>query len=102
MNYALVENGIVTNVIWLYEGNENDFPQAVKLNDRPVAIGDSFDGKDFFRKNEKVLSHFEAELMELKARLESIRDCLDGLATNPSLEQLKDFLNTIREMMEDD
>ena len=29
MNYALIENGVVPNLIWLYSGNEADFPSAV-------------------------------------------------------------------------
>ena len=28
MNYALIENGVVTNLIWLYPANAADFPWA--------------------------------------------------------------------------
>ena len=41
MNYAMVENGIVTNVIWLYSINAADFPSAVPCRDIPAAIGDT-------------------------------------------------------------
>ncbi len=42
MNYALIENGIVTNLIWLHPGNAADFPGAVPLGDIPAAIGDTY------------------------------------------------------------
>ena len=28
MNYALIEDGVVVNIIWLYEGNANEFPKG--------------------------------------------------------------------------
>lgn len=31
MNYALIENGIVTNIIWLLPTNADDFPDAVPM-----------------------------------------------------------------------
>ena len=31
MNYALIENGIVANIIWLYPANAGDFPSAVPI-----------------------------------------------------------------------
>ena len=61
MNYALIENGVVKNIIWLYEGNAKDFPNAVPMKDRPVNIGDTWDGTDFYRNGEKVLT--EADQM---------------------------------------
>lgn len=41
-NYAIVENGLVTNIIWLCPSNAGDFPNAVSVSDRPVAIGDLY------------------------------------------------------------
>lgn len=55
MNYALIENGAVTNLIWLHPMNAQDFPAAVPLGDLPVAIGDTYDGTDFYRDGVKVL-----------------------------------------------
>lgn len=74
MNYAIVENGVVVNVIVLYSGNAGDFPGAVRCGDVPVAIGDTWDGQDFYRGGEKVLSPVEqarkdAEDMEAALRL---------------------------------
>lgn len=64
MNYALVENGIVTNIIWLYETNADEFPDAVKLGERQVEIGDTYDGEKFRRDGTEVLTAAEAAQME--------------------------------------
>lgn len=59
MNYALIENGVVTNIIWLYPGNASDFPGAVPCGDLPVAIDDTYDGEQFYRAGERVLTALE-------------------------------------------
>ena len=59
MNYAVVENGTVTNIIWLYPANASDFPDAVPCGDLPVAIGDTYDGEHFYRAGEQVLTPLE-------------------------------------------
>lgn len=59
MNYALIENGVVTNIIWLYSGNAGDFPTAVPCGDVPVAIDDTWDGEHFYREGARVLSPVE-------------------------------------------
>lgn len=58
MNYALIENGMVTNIIWLYDGNAGEFP-AVKLGDRRVLIGDTYEGGHFYRDGAEVLTAAE-------------------------------------------
>ena len=65
MNYALIDNGVVINVIWLNPGNARDFPGAVMLNDVPAGIGDTYDGKSFYRDGERVLTWAEAAYKEL-------------------------------------
>lgn len=50
---------------------------------------------------QQVYEVLKEELEELWAKLREIRDCIDGLASNPSLEQLIDFIRTIRELIED-
>lgn len=72
MNYALIENGVVTNIIWLHPGNVNEFPNAVSVNDRPVAIGDTWDGTDFFRNGEKVLTAAELAQKENQEMKEAL------------------------------
>lgn len=68
MRYAIIQNNIVTNIIVLRDTNAQDFPEAVSLSDRPVAIGDSYiDGK-FYRDNKEVLTPAE-EIEQYKAAL---------------------------------
>lgn len=74
MRYAIITDGVVTNVIVLYPGNAVDFPDAVPCGDVPVAIGDTWDGEHFYREGAQVLSPVEqarkdAEDMEAALRL---------------------------------
>lgn len=59
MNYALVEDKIVTNVIWLYSGDAHKFPNAVQMNGVPAGIGDAYVDGAFYRNGERVLSEVE-------------------------------------------
>lgn len=59
MNYALIENDMVTNIIWLSPTNAADFPDAVAYGDRPIQIGDSYIDGIFYRVGEKVLTNQE-------------------------------------------
>ncbi len=84
MNYALVENGAVVNVIWLYEGNAHEFANAVAVDGRPVQIGDTWDGEHFFHDGARVLTPEEAlraELAEMdEALLETVyQNAIGGL-----------------------
>lgn len=59
MKYALIENGIVTNTVVLLPYNASDFPNAVDTKDRPVQIGDTFDGEKFYRNGKEVRTEIE-------------------------------------------
>ena len=75
MRYALIDNGIVTNIIALNDRNANDFPAAVKLGDRPVGIGDTYADGKFYRDGVEVLTPMEqaqAEITEYKAALNTL------------------------------
>ena len=75
MDYALIENGNVTNIIWLHPGNIDDFPNAVPMNDVPAAIGDSYADGGFYRNGERVLSaaeQMQAEMAKQEAVLENL------------------------------
>ena len=72
MNYALIENGVVTNVIWLYPGNASDFPNAVPMGDIPATMGDTYEDGVFYRNAERVLTAIEqaqAEAADMQAAL---------------------------------
>ena len=57
--YALVEDGVVTNVMVLYPPSAGDFPTAVPCGEIPAAIGDTYDGEHFYRAGERVLTALE-------------------------------------------
>ena len=75
MRYALIDNGIVTNIISLNDRNASDFPNAVKLGDRPVGIGDTYTDGKFCRDGVEVLTPMEqaqAEMTEYKEALNEL------------------------------
>ena len=49
MRYAIVTDGIVTNIIALNDRNASYVPTAVKLGDRPVGFGDTYTDGKFYR-----------------------------------------------------
>lgn len=54
MNYALIENGNVANIIWLHPMNASEFANAVTTNGLPIQLGDTYiDGK-FYRDGEEI------------------------------------------------
>lgn len=73
MNYALVENGVVTNIIWLYETNADEFPGAVKLGERQVEIGDTYEDEKFYRDGAEVLTAEEAAQLEAVTYAEALQ-----------------------------
>lgn len=82
MNYALIENGVVTNIIWLYSGNAGDFPSAVPCGDVPVAIDDTWDGEHFYREGARVLSPVE----QARKDAEDMQAALEVLGINNETE----------------
>ena len=66
MRYAMVTDGVVTNVIALNDRNASDFPTAVKLGDRPVGIGDTYTDGKFYRDGVEVLTPLEAAQAEIE------------------------------------
>lgn len=79
MNYALVENGIVTNIIYLHPMNAEDFPNAVAMENLPVAIGDEYKSGQFYRNGEivKEVSTF-AEMEDMRSALNELGVTVNG------------------------
>ena len=71
MRYAIITGSIVSNIIQLNDRNAGDFPQAVKLGDRPAGIGDSYQDGKFFRDGNEVLTADEENAV-LRAALETL------------------------------
>lgn len=79
MNYALIQDGVVTNLLWLYPANAHDFPDAVPVGDVPAAIGDTWDGEHFYRGGKRVLTPAE----QAAADTRDMRDALALLGVSP-------------------
>ena len=83
MNYAIVENGTVMNIIWLYPGNAEDFQSAVPCGEIPVAIGDTYDGEHFYRGGERVFTPLE----QAQKDAEDMQAALELLGINNETEE---------------
>ena len=82
MRYAIITDGVVTNVIILYPGNAADFPTAVPCGDVPVAIDDTWDGEHFYREGARVLSPVE----QARKDAEDMQAALEVLGINNETE----------------
>ena len=84
MNFAIVEDGVVTNVIWLSASNRGDFPNSVCVANRAVAIGDQYIDGVFLRDGVQVPAYTEQiaamsnQIGELEAAVSSIEEALNG------------------------
>lgn len=77
-NMVSVTNGIVTNVIWCSD-SEQETDTLKSPADRPVAIGDTYSGGKFYRDGveiltpleeaQKQIAEYEAALSEIEAAL---------------------------------
>ena len=52
---ARIENGVVANLLWCSD-REPQTDTLIAVADRPVGIGDTYDGSDFYRDGERILS----------------------------------------------
>ena len=55
---AQIENGVVVNMLWCSD-REVQTDTLIAVADRPVGIGDTYDGSNFYRDGEKVLTPLE-------------------------------------------
>ena len=84
MNFAIVEDGVVTNVIWLSASNRGDFLNSVCVANRAVAIGDQYIDGVFLRDGTPVPAYTEQieamsnQIGELEAAVSSIEEALNG------------------------
>lgn len=100
MQYAIVEDGTVTNVIVLYPPGAAEFPDAVPCRDIPAAIGDTWDGQDFTRNGEKVLT----EADQLRQSVEDKQASLEVLGVGTELAEVqlaKPYLLKAAQMLDD-
>ena len=76
-NMARIENGLVVNIEWCSD-KQAETETLINLANRPVAIGDTYDGSDFYRDGEKVLTPLE----QAQAEIEDMKTALNELGVN--------------------
>ena len=79
-NMARLDNNIVVNVEWWGDSTE-DTETLISVYDRPVAVGDSYDGGKFYRNGVEVLTSLEeaqAEIADMTAALNTLGVNVDG------------------------
>lgn len=64
---AVVDNGVVFNIIWCSD-SEPETDTIINPADRPVAIGDTYNGGKFYRGGVEILTPLE----EAQEQLESL------------------------------
>lgn len=62
-NMALVENGIVVNVLWCSD-RALETETLIDTADRPVGIGDTYTNGKFFRDGAEILTPLEEALKQ--------------------------------------
>lgn len=85
MNYALVENGTVVNIIWLNERNEAEWPNAVRLGERMVEVGDTYTDGKFYRAGVEVLTPMEQAQAEIDAYKAALNEL--GVETEETINE---------------
>ena len=50
---------------------------------------------------QQVYEELSPKIQEFKEKMEALAECIDGLATNPSFEQLIDCISMFRELLDE-
>lgn len=80
MTYAIVQNGIVTNMIELANENAAEFPEAVPVGDVSAGIGDAFADSVFSRDGVALLTPMQAAEDTITELAEQVIDLQIALA----------------------
>lgn len=54
MDYALIKNGKVINIIVLHPMNAGEFSNAVSTNNLPIQAGDTYEDGKFYRDGKEI------------------------------------------------
>lgn len=75
---ARIENGVVVNMLWCSD-RELQTETLIEISDRPVGIGDTYDGSNFYRDGVEILTPLEEaqkQIAEYEAALSEIETAL--------------------------
>ena len=79
MRYAMVIEGKVTNIIEMDKRNEQHFPSAVYIGDRPVGIGDTYTDGKFYRNGVEVLTALEEANNEIDSLTQQLGEAVEQI-----------------------
>lgn len=83
MKHVLIENGVVANTIALLPYNAADFPNAIGTGDRPVQIGDTYDGERFYRNGKEVHTEIEEKDITIARMNSAGAEAMQSLNAEP-------------------
>ena len=75
---ARIENGVVVNMLWCSD-RELQTETLIEISNRPVGIGDTYDGSNFYRDGVEILTPLEEaqkQIAEYEAALSEIETAL--------------------------
>lgn len=75
---ARIESGVVVNMLWCSD-RELQTETLIEISDRPVGIGDTYDGSNFYRDGVEILTPLEEaqkQIAEYEAALSEIETAL--------------------------
>lgn len=80
MNYAVIDNGTVTNIIVAEASGAKSLEKYMTLvqTDKPVGVGDTYDGSKFYRDGVEVLTPFEATARELDEYYNAMQEVVEA------------------------
>ena len=73
-NMARINSGVVVNIEW-WGDSTKDTETLISIYDRPVAVGDNYDGGKFYREGVEVLTPMEeaqAEILDMQNALNEL------------------------------
>lgn len=84
MNYAFIENGVITNIIYLSSMNAHEFPDAINVDQYPVGVGDTYVDGVFYRNGVVIPSYEEiaintAQTMLLNEMTEAYKEGVNSV-----------------------
>lgn len=79
MRYAMVIEGKVTNMIVMDKRNEQHFPSAVYIGDRPVDVGDVYSDGKFYRGGVEVLTELEEANKEIDSLTQQLAEAVETI-----------------------
>ena len=71
------------NTIALLPYNAQDFPNAIDTGDRPVQIGDTFDGEKFYREGKEVHTEVEEKDITIDRMNSAGAEAMQSLKAEP-------------------